>query len=49
MKKLGCDAIYLGDFESIEKYFEKNSNNNDLLITMGAGNIDSVGVNLLSK
>lgn len=49
LKKLGCDAIYLGDFDSIQNYFEKNSDNNDMLITMGAGNIDSVGVNLLSK
>ena len=47
LKKLGCDAVYLGDFESIKKYFEKNSKNNDMLITMGAGNIDSVGVMLL--
>ena len=47
--ELGCDAVYLGDFDSIEKYFEKNSENNDMLITMGAGNIDSVGVELLSK
>ena len=47
--ELGCDAVYLGDFESIENYFEKNSENNDMLITMGAGNIDSVGVELLSK
>lgn len=49
LKKLGCDAIYLGDFGSIKNYFEKNSKNNDLLITMGAGNIDSVGLELLSK
>ncbi len=47
LKKLGCDAVYLGDFESIKNYFEKNSKNNDMLITMGAGNIDSVGVMLL--
>ena len=46
---LGCNAIYLGDFESIKKYFEKNSNNNDLFITMGAGNIDSVGDSILQK
>ena len=49
LKNLGCDAHYLGDFKSIENYFEKNSTNNDMLITMGAGNIDSVGVELLSK
>lgn len=49
LQELGCDAVYLGDFESIENYFEKNSENNDMLITMGAGNIDSVGVELLKK
>ena len=47
LKKLGCDAVYLGDFESIKNYFEKNAKNNDMLITMGAGNIDSVGIMLL--
>ena len=44
---LGCDAHYLGDFESIKNYFEKNSMSSDMLITMGAGNIDKVGVMLL--
>ena len=48
LKKLGCDAVYLGDFGTIKSYFEKNSNNNDMLITMGAGNIDTVGDELLS-
>ena len=49
LKEKGTDAVYLGDFLSIEKYFEKNSKENDVLITMGAGNIDSVGVSLLKK
>lgn len=49
LNKKGTDAVYLGDFLSIEKYFEKNSKENDVLITMGAGNIDSVGVSLLKK
>lgn len=48
LKELGCDAIYLGDFGNIKNYFKNNSNNNDMLITMGAGNIDTVGVELLS-
>ena len=43
----GCDAHYLGDFESIKNYFEKNSMSSDMLITMGAGNIDNVGTMLL--
>ncbi len=49
LKNLGCDAVYLGSFEEIKKYFEKFSKNNDMLITMGAGNIDTVGTELLSK
>jgi len=50
MKEIGkAEAVYLGDFESIKKYFEENSSNNDLLITMGAGNIDSVADLLLTK
>lgn len=49
LKEKGTDAVYLGDFLSIEKYFEKNSKENDVLITMGAGNIDSVGVSLVKK
>ncbi|SEF57682.1 UDP-N-acetylmuramate--L-alanine ligase [Eubacterium ruminantium] len=49
LKEKGCDAIYLGDFLSIEEYFSKKSKENDLLITMGAGNIDSVGVSLVKK
>lgn len=49
LKDLGCDAIYLGDFEAIKNYFKNHVNNNDMLITMGAGNIDSIGVQLLEK
>ena len=49
IRKKGTDAVYLGDFLSIEKYFRENSKENDLLITMGAGNIDSVGVSLVKK
>ena len=47
LKQKGCDAVYLGSFEKIKKYFSENYKNNDMLITMGAGNIDSVGVSLL--
>ena len=45
----GTDAVYLGTFEEIENYFKKNFKENDLLITMGAGNIDIVGENLLKN
>lgn len=44
----GKNALYLGDFDSIEKFFEKNLVPDDLLITMGAGNIVEVGEALLN-
>lgn len=45
--KSGNCADYLGDFDSIEKFFEKNLSAGDLLITMGAGNIVEVGESLI--
>ena len=47
LKKLGTDATYLGDFDSIEKFLKKNLMHDDLLITMGAGNIVEVGEDLV--
>ncbi len=47
LREKGVDAVYLGDFSEIEKYFLKNSKENDMLITMGAGNIVNLGENLL--
>lgn len=45
----GGNAIYLGDFDSISEFVKKNCKKNDLLITMGAGNVDSIGDSLLKK
>lgn len=45
----GGNAKHLGDFLSIEKFVEKNCKKNDLLITMGAGNVDIIGEHLLKK
>ena len=49
IKKTGTDVTYLGDFSSIENYLKNNLNNNDMLITMGAGNIDSICDSLVKK
>ncbi len=49
INELSGNAIYLGYFDSIEKFVEKNCKKNDLLITMGAGNVDIIGENLLKK
>ena len=40
-------AYYLGDFETIEKFLRENLKTGDLLITMGAGDIDKVADKLL--
>ncbi len=49
IEKLGTEVHYLGSFEACEKFLEKNVLNNDLLITMGAGDVYLVGENLLNK
>ena len=45
---LGSDCLYFPTFEEIEKYILANCRKGDLVITMGAGNIDQIGTNLLS-
>ena len=49
IKKLGSEAIYMGDFESIKNYIKNNYANNDMLISMGAGNINEVCKELASE
>lgn len=46
---LGKDVHHFHTFEEIEKYISEQCTNGDLLITMGAGNIVTVGENLLRK
>ncbi len=42
-------AVSLDSFEEIEKYLRENAKNGDLIITMGAGNINSIGYSLVEK
>ncbi len=49
INSLGGNAIHIGDFLSIEKFVKKSCKKNDLLITMGAGNVDIIGDSLLKK
>lgn len=49
LAKTGTDAFYLPSFDDIENYLLKNCKKNDLLITMGAGNVYSIGDNLIKK
>ncbi|WP_250278058.1 UDP-N-acetylmuramate--L-alanine ligase [[Clostridium] colinum] len=48
IKELGKDAIYIENFECGKNYIEKNCQHNDMLITMGAGNVYLLGEMLLS-
>jgi UDP-N-acetylmuramate--alanine ligase len=47
MQQYDVDARYISTFEEIQKFVLKNLKNNDLLITMGAGNVVDIGENLL--
>lgn len=38
----GGNAKYIGDFESIVEYLNKNLNKDDIVITLGAGNADKL-------
>ena len=49
MSSYDTDARYIRDFKEIEEFILKNCKENDLLITMGAGNVDSIGDSLLKK
>ncbi len=43
------DVVYLPEFDQVEAYLKKNCKKNDLLITMGAGDVVNIGENLLKK
>ena len=47
LEKLGTEVYYFPSFDEIENFLLQNCMNGDLLITMGAGDIVSVGENLL--
>jgi UDP-N-acetylmuramate--alanine ligase len=47
LKKIGREVYYFKSFDEIETFLLQNCMNGDLLITMGAGDIVTVGENLL--
>lgn len=49
MAAYDVDVHYIQKFEDIEKFILKNCKKDDLLITMGAGNVDSIGNSLINK
>ncbi|MCM1088818.1 MAG: UDP-N-acetylmuramate--L-alanine ligase [Muribaculaceae bacterium] len=49
IRRLGTECEYFPSFEEIEKFILENCTKDDLLITMGAGDVVKVGENLLQK
>ena len=49
LQKLNKECYYFPSFDEIENFLLKNCINDDLLITMGAGDIVQVGEHLLGK
>lgn len=49
IKQYGTDAKYFSSFDAVENYLLKNCKKNDLLITMGAGDVYLIGEELLGK
>ena len=49
IEKLGHRCYYFPSFEEIENFLQKNCTKDDLLITMGAGDVVKIGENLLQK
>lgn len=49
IRSLGHSCQYFTSFEAIENYLLKNCTKDDLLITMGAGDVVKIGENLLQK
>ena len=49
LEKLGKESYYFPSFEEIEKFLLKKVQKGDLLITMGAGNVVTIGEDLLKR
>lgn len=49
LKEKGCDVYYFSSFEDIENFCLGHCEKGDLLITMGAGDVVTIGENLLKK
>mgnify|MGYP000032092444 FL=1 len=47
--KNGIDAKYMSSFENIENYILSNAQKGDIVVTMGAGNVNRIGEDLLKS
>lgn len=49
LQNLGKEALYISDFNEIARYLKANLKSNDLIITMGAGNVNQIASLLLEN
>ena len=49
MKELGKEALYIPDFEKAINYVKENVNDNDIIITLGAGTVTNIGPMMLEN
>ena len=49
IKKLGHDCIYIKDFDDIAKYVKTNAKPNDIILTVGAGNVIDIGKKIIQN
>lgn len=49
IEKIGTETYYFSTFDEIEQFLLKKCSENDLLITMGAGDVVNIGDDLLKK
>ncbi|RKJ51262.1 UDP-N-acetylmuramate--L-alanine ligase [bacterium 1XD42-8] len=49
LEKLGCEVYYFPSFEEIENFLLLNCSPDDMLITMGAGDVNRIGERLLGQ
>ena len=47
--KLGKEALYMPDFNDIATYLKENAKSGDVIITMGAGNVNQIASLLLNQ
>ena len=48
MEKIGKDAAYIGNFEEVVKWLSENLKGEEVVITLGTGDIYRVGEGYLS-
>ena len=49
LQEMGKDAIYISDYDEIKKYLGQRVKENDLIITMGAGNVTKIASLLVNN